>query len=145
MNLGLAVGYLIAGILLTLFAGSVLIPARRSGSALIVFGDAPGPNRRDQQLLITTYLAQQKVAFKMASVAVAAGVFLGVVLIGRLVVARVIDVTVLTSVVGVAGDIWLGAGAFKLYDRASKRLEDAVRGVPSSDDRAADGESRKAG
>lgn len=147
MTLGLATGYLVVGLILTLFAASVILPARRPGATRIVFGDARGPSARNQQLLITTYLAQQKLAFKMVCVAVAAGVLLGIVLIGRVAVARALDVTLLTSVVGVAGDIWLGTAAVKLYDRASKRLEEAIRGGSGIDDHDVDenDESRKVG
>jgi hypothetical protein len=117
------------GYLLTLTAAMTLYNARKSGPSAIRFGEARAQTISERETLIDVYRAQQKQAFRLTLIAVAAGVLLGVALITRLAMARVFDASVLTSVVGTAGDIWIGTGAMRLYNEASKRWEEAVRTV----------------
>ena len=125
------IGALVAlGYLLTVIAAISLYNGRKTGFATIHFGKARTHNNNETEILITVYRAQQKQAFKLALTSVAAGVLLGAALITRLAATRTLDASVLTSVVGAAGDIWLAAGAMRLYSDASKRWEDAVRAVP---------------
>lgn len=122
-------GIVVTGYSLALIAAALFIKARTIGPAAIRFGRARTRPIDEREVLIEVYRAQQKQAFKLTLIAVAAGVLLGVALITRLAAARALDATVLASVIGSAGNIWLGAGAMRLYKEASRRLEEAVRGV----------------
>lgn len=124
------------GYLLAVAAAISLYNARRTGPASIRFGEARVQTSNEREMLVNVYRAQQKQAFRLILITVAAGVLLGVALITRLAAAHALDASVLTSVVGTAGDVWLGNGAMRLYNEASNRLEGAVRGMPSSGSQA---------
>lgn len=118
---------LILGLAVTLLGAAAIIPAWRARPSKVRFGATSVLDSKERDLLITTYLAQQRFAFKLAASATAAGVLLGVLLVGRVAAGQTIDVTTLSSVVGIVGNIGVAAGAVNLYDRASKRLEETIR------------------
>jgi len=122
-------GLFVLGWVLTVLSTVKVVPAWRARPTKVGFGPTPVLDSRQRDLMITTYLAQQRLAFKLAEAAVGAGVLLGVLILARVAAGRTIDVTTLASVVGVVGNIGVGAGAVNLYDRASKRLEETIKGT----------------
>ena len=81
----------------------------------------------ERKVLIGEHLAQQRWAFGLAWFAVGLGIMLGAFLIERLISAPHLGKKELASTVGLAGDISLAGGAFKLYKDSAERLQEALK------------------
>ena len=88
-----------------------------------------GPRKRsdtteeERKLLFHNYLKQQRWSFWLLWFTVALGVVIAASLIGRLIVAREMNIATISTVIGFAGDIWLGKKAKDMDKAASARLE----------------------
>ena len=115
------------GILVALFKSD-----RRHQFPEVAFGHSPAANTNKSQtehshtLLIREYLQQQRRAFALLWVTTALGVVLLGILIGRLIVMPKIDVGIISTAIGFAGDLGLARGSFTLYRSSSDRLERAL-------------------
>jgi hypothetical protein len=117
---------LLAAWTLTLATTVVVVARTRMAPAIIGFGERK-KGVAHYGKLIAVYQAQQRQAFLLVGSAIAAGIILAIILIGRLITQPVLDIAIVASGVGTVADIGLGAGAMRLYDRTSKRLEAAIR------------------
>lgn len=82
-----------------------------------------GALSEEEKVLFYEYSRQQRYAFALYWSSLAIATVLSGIFIGRLVFAKTIDIGAICSVIGFIGDITLCAGAFKLYQSASSRLE----------------------
>lgn len=86
----------------------------------------PALTPEERKLVLSERVKETRWAFGLAWFAVAIGIILGTVLIGRFVFAKEIDRSELAGIVGFAGDITVATSAFRLYSKASKELRDAI-------------------
>jgi hypothetical protein len=104
---------------------------RRLANPLVTFGHrkegALTPDER--KLVLGEYVKEQRWAFGLTWFAVAVGVILGSILIGRFVLAKEFDRAELAGVITLAGDITVAAGAFRLYKKASEQLQKGIQEI----------------
>jgi hypothetical protein len=98
---------------------------------LVTFG-----NRREgtltpdeRKLVLGEHVKEQRWAFGLTWFAVAVGVILGSILVGRFVLAKEFDKSELAGVIALAGDITVATGAFRLYKKASEQLQKAIQEI----------------
>ena len=106
---------------------------RRLRNPLATFGSRKeGALTSDERkLVLVEYVKEQRWAFGLTWFAVAIGVVLGTILVGRFVLARQFDRSELAGVLTMVGDITVATGAFHLYKKASEQLHKAIQEVHS--------------
>lgn len=108
-----------------LFYWLVYLHRRAIGPVSVsVFGAEPNINFNDR--LLEQYISQQRRSFTLVWVAVVAGLLLGALLIARVVSSPTLDVKLAAIAIPLAGDIWLGRGCWRLYERSTSLVADAL-------------------
>jgi hypothetical protein len=109
----------------SLLLGFRLINAdRRQSHPTGSFGrEQTAASANERHLLIIAYATQQRWSFVLVFAAVAIGIVLAATVVTRAIMMDRLDPKTLSSVAGIAADLWLGRRAWQLYQTASKRLE----------------------
>lgn len=76
--------------------------------------------------LLRQYIHQQKVAFALVCIALVLGLMLAAVLIIRVISSPTLDLKLAAAAIPLAGDIWLGRGCWRLYERSGTFVTQAL-------------------
>ena len=105
----------------------VTVTVRSSGirleHAFTSFGSARNLSAGERKQLFSQLIRQQSKAFALLWVAVAVGIVLSAALLARIVASPSMDIGMLGSATGVAGNLWIGRYSWKAYAITSQRLE----------------------
>ena len=123
--------YVLAPLLVSLVSGAGWYSALSRGKTrqtypIGEFGEKKSPTKEESKALFRAYLTQQRMAFALVWFAVALGIVFAAVLVGRSVLAPRLDLTMVSTGLGLVGDIWLGNRAWSLYTVASGKVEKAL-------------------
>lgn len=122
MSIMVAVAFLL--LIVGIFVGRrVRLSLLRLQKPILSFGEGEGERSWKSLDVVVRkeYLRQQRACFWLCFSAAVAGLVFGIILLSRLVLQEY-DVYLFSSIVGMAGDVFFGRGAFRLYKEASSRL-----------------------
>ncbi len=98
---------------------------------IVTFGERKegGLSPEERNWVLSEHVRQERWAFGLVWFAVATGMIMGSILVARFVLARQIDKSELAGIIGLAGDLTVATGAFRLYKRASNELREIMKSM----------------